>query len=105
MATSHCRSISIGPGIADLLDGDEGHRRPQDRSGWLLAQADDRRHNDGSFYGGTISGRAAQVGQGIGVSKQFGPVEVNLNYVHDFKVENTLGGDKVLLNLTMPLQF
>lgn len=39
------------------------------------------------------------------MSKQFGPVEVNLNYVHDFKVENTLGGDKVLLNLTMPLQF
>lgn len=70
---------------------------------WRKQMTDDR--NDGSFYGGTISGRAEQVGLGIGVSKQFGPVEVNLNYVHDFKVENTLGGDKVLLNLTMPLQF
>lgn len=70
---------------------------------WRKQVTDDK--NNGSAYGGTISGRAEQFAVGIGIAKQFGPVEVNINYLHDFHVENTLGGDKVMVNLTMPLKF
>lgn len=59
--------------------------------------------NRGGFYGGGITDKARQIGVGIGVSKTFGKVEVNVNYVHDFEVKNTLGGNKVMVNFSMPI--
>ncbi|MDH4414554.1 MAG: transporter [Rhizobium sp.] len=72
--------------------------------GYLRQQVTDDR-NEGSFYGRGISGKARQFGIGLGLTKNFGPVEANISYVHDFEVENTLGGDRVLVNFTVPLQF
>lgn len=59
--------------------------------------------NNGAFYGGTTSGRSEQHGIGLGLSKRFGPMEVNVNYVHDFHVKNVAGGDKLMVNFSMPL--
>lgn len=72
--------------------------------GYFRQQLTDDR-NSGSFYGGGISGKAKQFGIGVGFTKTFGKVELNASYVHDFKIENTLGGDKVMVNLTMPINF
>lgn len=59
--------------------------------------------NNGFAYGGTTSGRAEQYGIGVGLSKRFGPMELNVNYVHDYHVRNTAGGDKLLINFTTPI--
>lgn len=79
--------------IAGLSIGPVGYFRKQ--------VTDDK--NNGFAYGGTISNRAEQYGIGLGVTKRFGPMEVNLNYVHDFRVRNTAGGDKLLINFSMPI--
>ena len=72
--------------------------------GYFRQQVTDDR-NSGSFYGGGISGKARQIGVGIGFTKNFGKLELNASYVHDFEIENTLGGNKLLVNLTMPINF
>ncbi len=61
--------------------------------------------NNGTFYGGVTNGRAEQVAFGIGLSKQFGSVTASLNYLHDFKKENSLSGDTIYVNFGMPLSF
>ena len=57
----------------------------------------------GLAYGGATFGKAEQYGAGIGVTKRFGPVEVNVNYIHDYHIRDTSGGDKLLVNFTVPL--
>lgn len=59
--------------------------------------------NNGPAYGGFANGRAEQYGIGLGVSKNFGPMELNVNYVHDYHVENTSGGSGLMINFTVPL--
>jgi hypothetical protein len=59
--------------------------------------------NNGFAYGGSTSGHAEQYGIGVGLSKRFGPMELNVNYVHDYHVRNTAGGDKFLVNFTTRL--
>lgn len=59
--------------------------------------------NNGQDYGGTIQGKAEQIGLGIGVSHRFGPVDVNLNITDDVHVRNAVGGPKFWLNLSMPI--
>ncbi|MBC7143935.1 MAG: transporter [Thioclava marina] len=59
--------------------------------------------NNGSYYGGTIQPKSEQAGLGIGFSKRFGPVEANVNLTHDVHVRNTVGGNKLWLNVTMPI--
>jgi hypothetical protein len=72
--------------------------------GYIRQQMTEDR-NRGSFYGGGIAEKARQIGVGIGVSKTFGKVEVNVNYIHDFEVKNTVGGNKLMVNLSMPIGF
>lgn len=59
--------------------------------------------NNGAFYGGATSGMAEQVAVGIGFTKNFGATSLNVNYLHDVKVRDAVGGDKIQLNLTMPI--
>jgi hypothetical protein len=68
---------------------------------WREQVTDDR--NYGSAYGGTVAGRAQQVALGLGITRKFGPGELNVNILHDVKARNTLGGDALQLNYTMPL--
>ncbi|NTF33061.1 SphA family protein [Rhizobium skierniewicense] len=72
--------------------------------GYFRQQVTDDRNN-GRFYGGTTNGKGKEFGIGIGFTKKLGPVEVNLDYLHDFEVKNTAGGDRFLVNLTMPIPF
>lgn len=70
--------------------------------GYFRKQVTDDK-NDSFAYGGTTSDRAEQFGIGIGIAKRFGPMELNVNYVHDYHVRNTAGGDKLLINFTTPI--
>lgn len=59
--------------------------------------------NSGAFYGGIASGKAQQIGLGIGFSKPMAGGELNLNLVHDVLAENTVGGTAMQINFSMPL--
>ncbi len=59
--------------------------------------------NNGAFYGGVASGRAEQVGLGVGFSKAMGGGELNMNLVHDVMARNTVGGTSLQINFSMPL--
>ncbi|HBF30897.1 transporter [Rhizobium sp.] len=61
--------------------------------------------NNGTFYRGVASGRAQQVGLGVGFSKQFGKVTAGLNFSHDIFRENTLSGGSISLSLRAPISF
>ncbi|MBN9055158.1 MAG: transporter [Rhizobiales bacterium] len=58
--------------------------------------------NKGLAFGGTIAGKAEQLGLGLGVTRQFGPVQANLIYTRDVIHRNTLGGNRLWLNFTVP---
>lgn len=68
---------------------------------WRRQITDDS--NEGSFYGGTIAGRANRAGIGLSVTKRFGPVEMNVAYTHDVVHENTTAGNRLWLNFGIPL--
>jgi len=59
--------------------------------------------NNGFAYGGLTAGRAEQLGLGLGVTKRFGPLNVNVNLTKDVYVRDTVGGTKLWLNLILPL--
>ena len=59
--------------------------------------------NSGTFYGGVASGRAEQIGFGIGFSTQMAAGELNMNLVHDVVAENAVGGTTLQVNFSMPL--
>ncbi len=59
--------------------------------------------NNGAFYGGVASGRAEQVGLGVGFSKAMGGGELNMNLVHDVMAWNTVGGTSLQISFSMPL--
>lgn len=59
--------------------------------------------NGGSAYGGTTAGKAEQLGLGLGLTKQIGKVSANVMYTRDVFHHNTLGGDHLWLNFTVPL--
>lgn len=59
--------------------------------------------NKGSFYGGTTGGKAEQIGLGLGFSTRIGMADVNLNVTRDVKLRNAVGGNKIWLNVTVPL--
>ena len=46
---------------------------------------------------------AEQVAVGVGFTKNFGATSLNVNYLHDVRVADAVGGDKIQLNLTMPI--
>lgn len=68
---------------------------------WRRQITDDSNH--GSFYGGSIAGRANRAGVGLSVTKRLGPVEVNLSFTHDVVHENTTAGNRLWLNFGIPL--
>ncbi len=59
--------------------------------------------NDGSAYGGMTAGKAEQLALGLGFTHRFGPVELNVNYTKDIVHKNTVAGDRLWLNVTLPL--
>ena len=59
--------------------------------------------NRGAFYGGVASGRAEQMGLGIGYARPMGGGELNLNLVHDVMAKNTVGGTSLQVNFSIPL--
>jgi len=97
---------------SDYKSGDEilvNATALKDMGGWSVGPvgywrkqltADD---NNGTSYGGTVSGKAEQLGLGIGLTRQFGKVEANLNLTDDVYLRNAVGGPKLWLNLSMPL--
>ena len=60
--------------------------------------------NNGSSYGGAVAGRAEQAALGLGMSKRIGKAEAQVMYTHDVRVRNTVGGDKLWLNVMFPFQ-
>lgn len=68
---------------------------------WRRQITDDT--NYGSYYGGTTAGRANRAGVGMSVTKRIGSVEVNVAYTHDVVHENTTAGNRLWLNLGIPL--
>lgn len=59
--------------------------------------------NLGTFYGGVASGRAEQMGLGLGYARQMAGGELNINIVHDFVAKNTIGGTNLQVNFSIPL--
>lgn len=59
--------------------------------------------NDGAAYGGAVQGKAKQLALGLGVPRNFGGTEVNVIYTRDGIAENTPGGKRLWLNVTLPL--
>lgn len=59
--------------------------------------------NNGTSCGGVASGRAEQMGLGIGFRNQMGAGEPNMNLVHDVVAENAVGGSTLQVNFSMPL--
>ena len=78
-------------------------------TGWSLGPVAYVRHqvsddsNPSGAYGGLVSDRAKQGGLGLSVSKRFGPVELNAIYTQDLYSENAAEGNRLWINLTMPL--
>lgn len=59
--------------------------------------------NPGGAYGGLVNGRSKQGGVGLSVSKRFGATEINAIYTQDLYSENAAEGNRLWLNVTMPL--
>lgn len=59
--------------------------------------------NNGADYGGTTQPKSEQVALGLGASHRFGPLDINLNVTRDVYIRDTVGGDKIWLNFTLPL--
>ncbi|MGO4853046.1 transporter [Phaeovulum sp. W22_SRMD_FR3] len=59
--------------------------------------------NGGTAYGGTRFGRAEQLALGLGVTRQIGKVSANLMLTDDVVAKNTLGGQRLWVNFTLPL--
>lgn len=59
--------------------------------------------NNGAFYGGGASGRAEQIGLGIGYARPLAGGELNVNLMHDVMAKNTVGGTSLQVNFSIPL--
>lgn len=59
--------------------------------------------NNGTAFGGTVAGKAQQLALGLGISHSFGAVQANVMLTRDIIHENTLGGNRLWVNFTVPL--
>jgi len=60
--------------------------------------------NPSGAYGGLVSGRAKSAGLGLSVTKQLGPINLNVMYTKSVMAENTAAGDRLWFNVAIPLQ-
>jgi len=59
--------------------------------------------NNGSAFGGGTAGKAEQLGLGLGVTRRIGAAELNVNFTKDIEHKNTVAGDRLWVNVTLPL--
>lgn len=67
---------------------------------WRKQLEDDE--NNGPLLGGGIRARAEQLGLGIGLAKNFGSGQINLNFVKNIRTRNTEDVPVLTLNYSMP---
>jgi hypothetical protein len=72
--------------------------------GYYQKQVSEDRNDGGrSSFGGATAAPARQWALGALVSRQIGPLRLTAFYTRDIEARNTLSGDKVWLNLSLPL--
>ncbi|WP_164662306.1 transporter [Tropicibacter sp. Alg240-R139] len=59
--------------------------------------------NSGTAFGGTISGKAEQLGLGLGLSTRVGPVGVVGRLTHDVKAKNAAAGTSFAVSFIIPM--
>jgi len=71
--------------------------------GYWRQQVTEDENPDGA-YGGMIAGKSASSGIGLSVTKQLGPINLNAMYTTDLGTENSGGGDRLWLNVVVPIR-
>ncbi|MGO4893730.1 SphA family protein [Flavobacterium sp. W21_SRS_FM6] len=71
--------------------------------GYIRKQLEDD-ENPNNAYGGALNGRASSSGIGISLTKQFGPINLNVMYTTNLETKNSGGGERIWLNVVIPLK-
>lgn len=73
--------------------------------GYYQKQVNEDHNNGGrSTFRGTTASPAEQIGVGLLASHALGPAKVTAFVTRDIEARNTLGGDKIWLNVSLPLK-